>query len=424
MSSHLFTRIGFIFSDGELFDMDTPEDNTNFRTAMENAFHYLHDGIAQNVLSGIAKCMNIEQDWFQANLGPINNASQWHVKRYVTTSPSLEYNVDDLILGDQHQQTGEKDQQEQEILPMHTDPSLISIVIHDRPGIHSGGLGLQYLSPSTADATVSQTTMSSNKNNKKTQKVWKDINAHGHGVATIFTGSVLSLLTGGAFPAACHRVIFSDHKERMAITLFVRPNGKAMLQVPPSPLFLDKVKVKQMTFDAWNAKVSRNYMKQKSKKTKDKNNNNTDEPSKLNSKVNVEYYCDEYTELSILTANPGLTGREKYLGGEVGNNNIIYTIPGHAKRVLAIDPSASTVIPIGPEYEGEYKWLRAVKIPTTGVIYGIPCHANCILKIVPETNEITTFGHEVINNEPNQDWKWHGGVYSAHDGCKSHSVLC
>ena len=442
---HLHLSIqGFIFSDGELFDLDMDHDirdhnidqndgnnekkNQDFRTNMKKAFTYLHDTIANEVLKAIAKDMCIDENWFQTNLGPTKNSSQWHVKRYVHSSF---YENNDL----QHKKQNKysnlnvNTELEREILPMHTDPSLISIVIHDCPGIQPGGLGLQYLSP------ITDSNNSENSKITKTKKTWKNVPAHGHNVATIFIGSVLSLLTGGMYPAACHRVIEEIDKsqkitkERMAVTLFVRPYGKSMLQVPPSPKLLVKhengdtskieyrVKVKQMTFDAWNAKVARNYMKKKNKNT-----NNEDKPmnekSSSSSMRDFEYFRDEHTELSIITASPPLTGREKYLGGELGNNNIIYTIPGHAKRVLAIDPISRTIKPVGPEICGEFKWLRAVKIPSTGVIYGIPCHANCILKIIPEKAHVSTFGSEIIGKETNQLWKWHGGVLSPDDGCK------
>lgn len=441
--------IGFIFSDGEFFDLDisvskpgnktSTSTNNVFRSSMEEAFQYLHNDLAHNILNGIARRMQIPNHWFQTNLGPTQNASQWHVKRYVSSENNNHHN---------HTNNNDNDLQihnesEQEILPMHTDPSLISIVIHDRPGQNPGGMGLQYLSTNPAPTPTTSTSTTKT----KPTKTWNSISAHGHGVATIFTGSVLSLLTGGAFPAACHRVIkqhsptkqtnsiLDGDNERMAVTLFVRPFGKAMLQVPPSPMLMDptekkmKVKVKQMTFDAWNAKVARNYMKQTKKKQKEKNSilhpknassstsSNTTHHHPCKTQTS-EYFCDDYTELSILEAAPPLTGREKYLGGEVGNNNIIYTIPGHAKQVLAINPTTSTITPIGPIFHGEFKWLRAVKVPTTGVIYGIPCHANCILKIIPEKNNVSTFGEDVVSMESNPLWKWHGGVYSAHDGCK------
>jgi hypothetical protein len=103
-----------------------------------------------------------------------------------------------------------------------------------------------------------------------------------------------------------------------------------------------------------------------------------------------------------------VAGQEKYLGGSLGSDNKIYAIPGHARRVLCIDPATGTVDQIGPEFEGQYKWLRSVDaVDGKGqrAIYGLPCHANSVLKIVPATGEVTTIG-----DVGDGLWKWHGGV--------------
>lgn len=36
------------------------------------------------------------------------------------------------------------------LLPVHTDPSLISVVLHDAPGVQPGAVGLEYLSGGAA----------------------------------------------------------------------------------------------------------------------------------------------------------------------------------------------------------------------------------------------------------------------------------
>jgi len=188
------------------------------------------------------------------------------------------------------------------ILPMHTDPSLISVVIHDNDrgrttkddddGGGGGALGLQYYHPK--------------------KRKWIEPDEHGHDVATIFVGSVLAYLTSGRFPGSKHRVIEikdkqQQHlKQRMAATLFLRPQPSALLQVPlPSPWLLRQIEQEQeeksstnndrenssnssihvnktkkklsslkppITFDAWLKRVARNYEKQQ-KKYKKKTNN-------------------------------------------------------------------------------------------------------------------------------------------------------
>jgi hypothetical protein len=110
-----------------------------------------------------------------------------------------------------------------------------------------------------------------------------------------------------------------------------------------------------------------------------------------------------------------LLGREKFLGGLLGDDGCIYAIPGFARRVLRIDPATGAVEYVGPEFPGPYKWLRAVKCPKTGAIYGLPCHADTVLKIVPgKVPVVTLVGAGQCGTGL---WKWHGGVLSPHDGC-------
>jgi len=112
----------------------------------------------------------------------------------------------------------------------------------------------------------------------------------------------------------------------------------------------------------------------------------------------------------VILDSPPIMGQEKYLGGVLGSDGKVYGIPGHAKRVLKIDPDSDEVSFIGDEYRGKYKWLRGV-LASDGCVYGIPCHADRVLKIDPKTQEVTTFGGPFPGN-----WKWHGGVLAA-DGC-------
>lgn len=81
----------------------------------------------------------------------------------------------------------------------------------------------------------------------------------------------------------------------------------------------------------------------------------------------------------------------------------IYAVPGHARRVLRIDPATGAVDQIGPSFDGHFKWLRAVQVD--GAIYGIPCHHRSVLKILPSTGEVSTFG-----DCGEGEWKWHGAV--------------
>jgi len=225
-------REGFVFSNGNhSFPI---KDIPNFQHDMEQMFLSLHD-VAQRVLSALERKWNLPNQWFQDSLGDTRNHSQWHIKRYVR-------HEDEDGDGDEAPTTGVV------VLPTHTDPSLISILVHDAPHIQKGGLGLEYQSIHN--------------------RVWTPIPYHGHSVVTILVGSVLAYMTG--MTATKHRVVTSsttNTNERMAATLFVRPRGTAMLTVPPStnldtPLFSHRSS-STITFDVWNARVSRNYMKSK-----------------------------------------------------------------------------------------------------------------------------------------------------------------
>ena len=104
----------------------------------------------------------------------------------------------------------------------------------------------------------------------------------------IFVGSVLSYLTGGrVYSAARHRVVAwasSSHDgddrnwvesfgdERLAATLFVRPNGDAIMKTMISRHLqvdddaTDKKRERNPpTFRMWNSRVAKNYVKRNSK---------------------------------------------------------------------------------------------------------------------------------------------------------------
>jgi hypothetical protein len=78
---------------------------------------------------------------------------------------------------------------------------------------------------------------------------------------------------------------------------------------------------------------------------------------------------------------------------------------------------------IGPDFHGEYKWLRGVEVPShvmgasypSGCCLALPCNSKngCVLKINPETSKVKTFvtGQPI----PNVDggWLYHGGNLAA-----------
>lgn len=427
-------RQGFIFSNGELFDIPL-SNNENFETSMKEMFDSLSNVIAQQVIIGIAEHLQIDPGWFQDHFGSMDQSSQWHIKRFVLPKDDTDDEVEGTNLNENcHLEETNLDtdtkqkHSEMEWLPAHTDPSLISVVIHDAPGVQPGALGLEYQVPirnsnnSTELGAVGKTT-----------RVWKQVEAHGHAVATILSGSVLSYITGGYFPSAKHRVLYERDifqngvRKRQTATLFVRPKGDSILTIPPSHALEHRnVKIRQnCKFEDWLNKVSRNY--QGAKNDKNKTQSQKKEHTLQNGRVSKNdmdpmYWADEYTELTLHgLGGGGFEGREKYLGGELCElDGHIYTIPGFAHRILDID--ATQEPPkfqyIGPDLPGEFKWLRG--IPIGDNIYGIPCHSDAVLKINVSTHDVQLLKWN--DNDPkacpsNQKWKYHGAAVSDVDGC-------
>jgi len=133
--------------------------------------------------------------------------------------------------------------------------------------------------------------------------------------------------------------------------------------------------------------------------------------------------------LSLLWCDTPLHGQTLYLGGEVGVDGKIYCIPGHAGKVLVINPETDAVSLIGPELSSngtKFKWLRGV--PVGDVIYGLPCHASEVLKIHVPSQTITKLpipyeefykdeDPKVANEQRKMIWKYHGGNVNPMDGC-------
>ena len=424
-------REGFVFSDGDLFalrDHSKEDDTLNFEGDMQKMHDLLLHDIASNVLKAISRRLEIDtpegEEWFEKTYGPMAPASQWHLKRYVEPSSDSCKEMEDEEMS--------STEDDVEWLPVHTDPSLISIIIHDAPGVNRNAMGLQYSCSLPLDESG------------RRQSVWKEVSEHGHGVATIFSGSLLSYITGGYFPSAKHRVIYKPYlterttgewimRQRQAATFFVRPNPKSILTVPPSQKFREinggiNVKIRrEATFGDWLRRVSKNYMKGKQKKDKTKNQSSQkfskQEQTESSSSNDVDplKWCDEFTELTLHTTDPPLQGKEKYLGGELCEaNGHLYTIPGFSNRVMSINVKVDPpeMLLIGPELPGEFKWLRG--IPIGNIIYGIPCHSDAILKINASNNEVSLlkWDESLPGAAPAaQKWKWHGAAVSPYDGC-------
>lgn len=427
-SSYNAAREGFVFSDGASFGVpaDDPEAAADFERATRAAFGAAL-AAAREVLFALERRMALERGWFEANFGCIGDHAQWHVKRYRPECVS-----ENAVAAD-----GAK-----VLLPVHTDPSLVSVVWHDAPGVLPGARGLEYLAEGGRGA-------------------WAEVPHHGHGVLTVFTGSVLDRITGGAYPAARHRVTSratgNDEKKekaapRLAATFFWRPAPWAVLRVPPSPKLPVPGQFKQMRFDTWCKRTAKRYEahrkpakeppresaagdeenRAEAKPTKPTNKRRDEKTKRKNEASAAAAHAppaiscspdSQDTRLALL-GGP-LVGREKYLGGALGFDGMIYAIPGFARRVLRIDPSTGAVEYVGPDFSNApFKWLRSVQCPLTGAIYGLPCHHDAVLKIVPSQGVgkdgkpkapcVSLVG---LGSCGSGDWKFHGGVLSPDDGC-------
>lgn len=240
MSRYNAHREGFVVSDDQRLEMQTVPEFGQGMTDLSKSLHV----IADQTLGAIERQLGIPPGWFQETLGPTMTSSQFHVKRYVV--PNFPDGNDGM--GD------DLSSEPRILLPMHTDPSLISVIVHDAKGRNPSARGLQYFSP--------------------IEKVWLPVPFHGHGVAVLFVGSVLSYITGNMFPSIKHRVIYQDDdshfssNERVAATLFVRPQLSATLHVPPSNQLSESAARKKppVIFSTWISRVSRNYSKKANKK--------------------------------------------------------------------------------------------------------------------------------------------------------------
>ena len=424
LSQYNVCREGLVFSDGGTVELG----DESFQRATVDFFESALS-LASSVLRALERRMGIPEGWFDESFGPMGDHSQWHLKRYRPELAPAELTSND----------GRR-----VLLPVHSDPSLISIVVHDSPRNSAGALGLEYLVPGGE---------------------WREVHVHGHRVVTVFVGSVLARITGGRYPAAKHRVAVAEPVSalgpRIVATFFFRPAPQAMLRPPPCDA-LRSVPFKAMSFRAWCDKVAKKYEKHKQEKlpppphgnvshvegtavaggaegvaaesvaaegaaaegivpqsgkkgtrlataSKEKKPKRTAAEAEAALRLRHGLPAAAYEPLVTaageelrLLGGP-LLGQEKYLGGVLGDDGRIYAIPGHARRVLRIDPSSGVVDHIGPSFEGHYKWLRGVKVG--GIIYGMPCHHGSVLRIDPATGHVSTFG-----NCGDGEWKWHGGV--------------
>jgi hypothetical protein len=187
-SAYNQTREGFVFSDGATFGVppDDPIAANRFEAHCK-AMHTSALALARGVLAALERDLGIPPGWFEENFGPIESNSQWHVKRYRPERAS----VHAIAVAGVSKASKSHTEDKTVLLPVHTDPSLVSIVLHDAVGTNDGAAGLEFLSRGGSGS-------------------WVEVPHHGHEIATVFIGSVLDRITGGVYPAARHRVAVRD----------------------------------------------------------------------------------------------------------------------------------------------------------------------------------------------------------------------
>ena len=143
-SAYNATREGFVFSDGACFGVpaDDPAAAAEFERSMRAMFASALR-VARATLAALERRLELPPGWFESELGPIADHSQWHVKRYRPEARS-EHAVSVAGTSAATAAAGRVDARV--LLPVHTDPSLISVIIHDAPGVSRGARGLEVLS--------------------------------------------------------------------------------------------------------------------------------------------------------------------------------------------------------------------------------------------------------------------------------------
>ena len=255
----------------------------SFESAMEQVRSILHN-LSIQAIQEIEATLEIDPGFIQNHYGlgtPQQNSSQWHLKRY-----SQEINKSISNGDDQNNDNNDFDL----ALGVHTDPSIVSVVIHDAIGIQDGGLGLEH-AKKIDDRSDCQSPHS--KPSTTTGECWYEVPYHGHGIATIMCGSALArIMQVGEntnkdpkvdalrkfFPPVKHRVVMKEElssvdsqnrRRRMAMTYFLRPVPSSILE--PLPIFTELLVTpprKKLAFGTWYQRVQSRYGKSKSKKSK------------------------------------------------------------------------------------------------------------------------------------------------------------
>jgi len=121
LSSYNACREGFVFSNGDSYGVDGVPEFEPATIALLSAA----SAAARSLFAALERQMQLPAGWFEACFGPLADHSQWHLKRYCPeAAPPHATTADGRRV----------------MLPVHSDPSLLSLVLHDAPGRQPGGL--------------------------------------------------------------------------------------------------------------------------------------------------------------------------------------------------------------------------------------------------------------------------------------------
>lgn len=266
-------RTGVVFSNGTILNLCSGDDGS-FVQGMQSWIDSLC-GMAAEVLLSIGEYSGMERhdavSWVES-IGDLKNCSQWHVKRFVPLNLKHSYSgsSSDCASITKPSMVTDTGEARAVLLPLHTDPSIISIVIHDRSGVEEGCLGLQF-----RDLQSGQ---------------YHELPSCGHLVATVLVGSLLEKISCGFFPASKHRVVAPSLDEvlkvrdtspeslqpggtfrRVVATFFFRPHDEFELS-PMCGTSVAKLPVRGgpfLRYSEWKKKTANKY---ESKKPKSKVN--------------------------------------------------------------------------------------------------------------------------------------------------------
>ena len=150
----------------------------------------------------------------------------------------------------------------------------------------------------------------------------------------------------------------------------------------------------------------------------------------------IPYNAQQFLKYNIITETSELVGGDiidigeededddfKWRSGAVADDGCFYCFPYEHNRILKFNPKDDTVVFVGEEIEGYYKFSGTVKAKN-GCLYGIPFDANRVAKFNVALEEVTFIGDNYGGGDDEEDDAsfdvskgsgWMGGVEGTDD---------